>query len=213
MITPMQLRAVFTKCRNPGIWCRAIGNVVEEFDITTDARLAMFLAQTGYESSQFNILRELMSYQTVAKLRAVFPREFPDDDAALRYVLNPTGLANFLYANKNGNGDVASGDGFKYRGGGLIQLTGRGNYRAVGEALGLDLETRPKQIEQEPIAARTAGFFWKQNDLNAAADAGDFDYTTRRVNGAAMEGAAERKELWLKLVQQLGVKVPVAAAA
>jgi putative chitinase len=212
MIIPAQLKAVFTACRNPGVWCRAFAQVLPEFDITTDTRLAMFLAQCGYESSSFNVLRELMSYQTVAKLRAAFPHEFPTDAAALPYVLNPTGLANYVYANRNGNGDVASGDGFMYRGGGLIQLTGRANYQGVGEALGLDLVGRPKQILLEPIAARTAGFFWKQNDLNAAADAGDFDYTTRRINGAGMRGADERKALWQKLVVTMNVPTPVQAA-
>lgn len=212
MITPMQLRAVFPTCRNPGIWCRAIGQVVDEFELDQPQRLAMWLAQCGFESESFNVVREAMSYRTVAQLRAVYPREFPTDDAALRYVMNPAGLANFVYAGKDGNGDVASGDGFKYRGGGLIQLTGRGNYKAVGEGLGLDLEQRPLQIIGEAVAARTAGFFWKQNDLNAAADAGNFDYTTRRVNGSAMRGAAERKALWQKLKVVMGAPTPVQVA-
>jgi len=202
MITPMQLKAVFPACRNPGLWCRTFDKVVDEFDLRPPHRLAMWLAQCGYESSSFNVLREVLSYRTVAQLRAVFPREFPTDDLAQRFIMNPTGLGNYIYAGKNGNGDVGSGDGFRYRGGGLLELTGRANYRAVGEMLGLDLEQRPLQIQQELIAARTAGFFWKQNDLNAAADAGDFDYTTRRVNGAAMRGAEERKALWQKSVAQ-----------
>jgi putative chitinase len=202
MITAMQLKAVFPACRNPGLWCRVFDQVVDEFELRPPQRLAMWLAQCGHESASFNVLRELTSYRTVAQLRAVFPHEFPTDEAALPYVLNPQGLPNFIYAGKLGNGDVASGDGFRYRGGGLIQLTGRANYKAVGDALSIDLEQRPLQIQQEPIAARTAGFFWKQNDLNAAADAGDFDYTTRRVNGSAMQGAAERKALWQKLVAQ-----------
>lgn len=209
----MQLKAVFPYCRNPGVWCRTFGQVVAEFEITTDARLAMWLAQCGYESSSFNVVREQLSYRTVAQLRAVFPEELQTDDAAQRYVMNPQGLANFIYAGKNGNGDVASGDGFKYRGGGLIQLTGKANYEGVGKALGLDLLVRPNQIQIETVAARTAGFFWKQNDLNAAADAGDFDYTTRRVNGSAMRGADERKALWVKLVDQLGMPTPAVAAA
>lgn len=203
MITPMQLKAVFPACRNPGVWCRTFDQVVDEFDLRATNRLCMWLAQCGFESSSFNTLREILSYSTVARLRAVFPHEFTTDDAAQRYVMNPSGLGNFIYANKNGNGDAASGDGFKYRGGGLIQLTGRGNYDAVGKALGRDLINRPGDIIIETIAARTAGFFWKQNDLNAAADAGDFDYTTRRINGSAMSGAAERKALWQKLVLQM----------
>jgi putative chitinase len=200
MITPLQLRAVFPTCRNPGVWCRAFDRMVDEFELRPPNRLAMWLAQCGFESMDFNVLRELMSYRTVAQLRAVFPHEFPTDESAVPYVLNPAALANFVYAGKNGN--TEPGDGMMYRGGGLIQLTGRGNYKDVGDALGIDLVARPKQITLEPIAARTAGFFWKQNDLNAAADEGDFDYTTRKVNGSAMRGAAERKVLWQKLVAQ-----------
>lgn len=206
MITPMQLKAVFPFCRNPGVWCRTFEQIADEFDLRPDNRLAMWLAQCGFESESFNVLREIMSYRTTAQLRAVYPHEFPTDDAAQRYIMNPNGLANYVYAGKNGNGDLASNDGFKYRGGGLIELTGRGNYKAVGEALGIDLEARPNQIIVEPIAARTAGFFWKQNDLNAAADEGDFDYTTRRVNGAAMRDADKRKDLWHKLRNVLGVQ-------
>lgn len=162
----------------------------------------MWLAQCGHESASFNILRERTSYRTVAALRAAFPKEFPSDAAALPYVINPIPLANYVYANRFGNGDVASGDGFRFRAGGLIGLTFRDNYRQVGEHLGLDLETRPMQIESQTVAARTAAFFWKQNDLNAAADAGDFDFTTRKVNGSAMLGAADRKALWQKLTAQ-----------
>ncbi len=202
MITPQQLHAVFPYCQNPGNWCRTFDQIADEFELRPPQRLAMWLAQCGWESSSFNILRERLSYRTTAQLRAVYPREFPTEASAMPYVLNPQGLANFVYANRNGNGDQASGDGFRFRGGGLIELTGRANYKQVGDALGLDLETRPAQIELPNIAARTAGFFWKQNDLNAAADQGDFDYTTRRVNGAAMEAAKERRALWQKLVAQ-----------
>lgn len=202
MITPAQLHTVFPYCRNPGVWVRAFLQVLPAYGVDQPQRLEMFVAQCGYESESFNVLRENLSYRTVAQLRAVFPREFPTDDAAQRYVMNPNGLGNFLYAGKNGNGDVASNDGFRYRGGGLIQLTGRGNYKAAGEALGLQLEIRPGMIILEPIAVKTAAFFWKQNDLNAAADAGDFDYTTRRINGSAMRGADERRALWVKAKAQ-----------
>lgn len=203
MISPVQLKKVFPAVRNPGVWCRVFNQVVDEFDLRPVNRLAMWLAQCGYESMSFNVLRERLSYQTVAKLRAVFGHRFPDDESARKYVLNPQGLGNFIYANRLGNGDVTSGDGFMYRGGGLIMLTGRDNYKQVGDALALDLIGRPKQLETEIIAARTAGFFWKQNDLNAAADEGDFDYTTRKINGAAMLGAADRKAFWRQLIDIL----------
>lgn len=213
MITPMQLRAVFPTCRNPGVWCRAFGLSLPGTGIDeTPRRLAMFLAQCGYESESFNVLRELTSYRTVAQLRAVFPREFPTDDAAQKYIMNPSGLANFIYANKLGNGPVESGDGFKYRGGGLLQITGRANYEAVGKAIGRDLILRPNDVIIEAVAVQTSAYFWNLKGLNEAADAGDFDHTTLRINGAAMEGAAERRELYQKLMVQLGAPTALETA-
>lgn len=213
MITPMQLRAVFPTCRNPGIWCRAFGLSLSGTGIDeTPTRLAMFLAQCGYESESFNVLRELMSYSTVAKVRAVFPRELPTDDIAQRYVMNPSGLANFVYANRDGNGDVASGDGFKFRGGGLLQITGKANYDAVGKAIGRDFILRPNDIIIEAVAVQTSAYFWNLKDLNAAADAGGFDHTTRAINGTAMEGNVERRKLWVALEVQLGAPTAQAAA-
>lgn len=202
MISPIQLKAVFSRCRNPTVWTRVFNKILPAFGLDKPNRLCMFLAQTGYESEDFNVLRENLAYRTTEHLRDAFPHEFPTDESALKYVANPVGLANFLYANKNGNGELSTGDGWKYRGGGLIQLTGRGNYAAVGKALMLDLEVRPSQIILEDIACKTAAFFWTQNDLNAAADAGDFDHTTRRINGSAMLGADARKALWERLKAQ-----------
>lgn len=215
MITPMQLRAVFPACRNPGVWCRAFNLSLAGTGIDEPIRLAMFLAQCGYESQSFNVVREVLSYSTVARLREVFPRELPTDDIAQRYVMNPQGLANFVYANRNGNGDVSSGDGFKFRGGGLLQLTGRGNYEAVGKAIGRDFVLRTNDIIIEAVAVQTSAYFWNLKDLNAAADAGDFDYTTLAINGRAEQGAAARKQLWQKLIVQLGTQPAsvVAAAA
>lgn len=212
MITPLQLKAVFPATRNPGVWCRVFDRMADEFDLRPYNRLAMFLAQCGYESTSFNVLRERMSYQTVEKLMAVFGKHFPTVESALPYVLNPAGLANYVYANRLGNGDPGSGDGQMYRGGGLIQLTGRANYKAVGDAIGVDLIMRPKQIETEPVAARSAGYFWKMHDLNAAADEGDFDYTTKKINGQAMLGHVDRKILWEKLLKVLNAPSAQAVA-
>lgn len=211
-LSPQMLHTVFPAMRNVGTWAQTLDRMVDEFELRPPQRLAMFIAQCGFESSSFNQLRELMSYRTPPAIRAVYPHEFKTDAEAVPYVLNPQGLANFVYANKNGNGDVASGDGFKFRGGGLIELTGRANYKAVGDALALDLIGRTMLIEQPAIAARTAGFFWKQNDLNAAADAGDFDYTTRKINGSAMHAAAERKALWMTLKSVMGTPDPLSVA-
>lgn len=215
MITPAQLRAAQAAAkqpltRNPGVWCRAFGQMADEFDLQPPQRLAMWLAQCSFESSGFNTLRELLSYRTVDQLRATFPREFPTDDAAQRYVMSPNGLGNFIYANRLGNGDVASNDGFKYRGGGLIQITGKANYDAAGKAIGRDLVQRPNDIIIEIVAARTAGYYWTLKDLNAAADAGDFDHTTRAINGTAMKGADERRKLWQAFAAQLGAEAVAA---
>jgi putative chitinase len=212
MITPAQLNTVFPACRNPGTWVRTLDQMLDEFALRPPQRLAMFLAQTGFESESFNVMRELLSYRTPELIQSVWPREFPTVESAKPYVLNPMGLANHVYANRNGNGQESTGDGFKYRGGGLIELTGRANYKGVGAALSIDLEQRPVQIEQPLIAARTAGFFWKQNDLNAAADAGDFDYTTRKINGAAMHAAADRRALWEKLKLVMNAPTPLQVA-
>lgn len=213
IITPMQLRAVFTTCRNPGVWCRALNQTLNGTGIDEKAqRLAMFVAQCGYESESFNVLREQLSYRTVAQLRAVFPREFTMDDLAQRYIMNPTGLGNFIYANKLGNGDVASGDGFKYRGGGLLQLTGKANYEGVGKVIGRDLVLRPNDIIIEAVAVQTSAYYWNLKDLNAAADEGDVDHATRAINGAAMEGAKDRKALYEKLLIQLSSPTAQAVA-
>lgn len=213
IITPMQLRTVFPTCRNPGVWCRAINQGLPGTGIDqTPQRFAAFIAQCGHESQSFNVMRELLSYTTVGRLRAVFPKELPTDDIAQRYVMNPQGLANFVYANRNGNGDVSSGDGFKFRGGGLIQLTGRANYEAVGKAIGRDFVLRTNDIIIEAVALQTSAYFWNLKDLNAAADAGDFDHITRAINGSAMQGAAARKAFYLKLLTQLGTPTPLEAA-
>lgn len=216
IITPMQLKAAFSACRNPGVWCRAInqglvGTGIDE----TPQRLAMFLAQCGHESSSFNVLRELTSYRTVAQLRAVFPRECPTDEIAQRYIMNPTGLANYVYANRLGNGGPETGDGFKYRGGGLLQITGKANYEEVGKAIGRDFMLRPNDIIIEAVAVQTSAYFWNLKDLNAAADEGDFDYTTRVINGPAMEGNEDRKKLYDALLKQFGAltALEVAVAA
>lgn len=203
MITPQQLKNVFPACMQCGPWVRIFNMMVDEFDLRPPHRLAMWLAQCGYESESFKRLREDMSY-SAGELVATWPHVFVNRNSELsqKYQRNPAGLANFIYANKNGNGGPETGDGLKYRGGGLIQLTGKANYTQIGKALNLRLDAAPILIEQPLNAARTAGYFWKLHDLNAAADEGDFEYTTLKINGPAKEGASERRALWEALVKQ-----------
>lgn len=159
----------------------------------------MWVAQCGFESSSFNTLRENLSYRA-DQLQKVWPHYFPDDATAQRFALRPIDLGNYVYASRLGNGDFASGDGYTYRGGGLIELTGRSSYKSIGEYLGLALEARPALIEQPANAARTAGLFWQMNELNQIADTGDIAKATKVINGAET-GFDQRKALWTKLNQ------------
>ena len=211
MITPIQLKKLFPACRDPNAWVRQFTIELPAFGITdNNARLAAWLAQCGYESQSFNTIRESGSYGRVSKnaagatvydlytekrLMAIWPHKFPTPESTQAYIQKPEGLMNYVYANILGNGDTNTRDGTIYRGGGLIQITGRSNYREVGNALGLNLESMPKMIEQPAIAVRTSGYFWKIHDLNTAADAGDFAHITKKINGA-LTGEAEREAYW-----------------
>lgn len=201
MITPLQLKAVFPKIHDPNAWVRIFTMELPAFEIDTVPRVAAWVAQCGYESENFNKVRESGSY-TAKRLMEVWPSVFKTLADAKPYEYNPEGLLNFIYANRLGNGPSNSRDGTIYRGGGLIQITGRANYREVGNALGLRLEAMPKLIEQPNVMARTAGYFWKIHDLNAAADEGDFDYITKKINGG-MTGAADRKDAYDRALAQL----------
>lgn len=202
MITAAQLHAVFPSCRDPSLWVSLFQPVFSEFDINTNARQLMWVAQCGFESSSFNVLRENLSYRA-DQLKKVWPSYFADDATAQRFALRPTDLGNYVYASRMGNGDYASGDGFIYRGGGLIELTGRANYKSIGEYLDIPLEARPTLIEQPPTAARTAGFFWQLHGLNEIADTGDIAHATKVINGGST-GLDQRTALWIRL-QSLSV--------
>ena len=188
---------MFPSCRDPSLWASLMQPVFDEFEINTPNRQTMWVAQCGFESSSFNTLRENLSYGP-DQLQKVWPRYFPDEATAQRFARQPVALGNYVYANRLGNGDYASGDGYTYRGGGLIELTGRANYRTIGGLLNLPLEARPALIEQPATAARSAGLFWHMHGLNDIADTGNIDQATKVINGG-QNGADQRKALWLKL--------------
>lgn len=175
---------------------------MDKFEINTPARIACFLAQTGHESGQFNTLSESLYYKTAARLVAVWPKRFPNEASAAPYVANQEKLANFVYANRMGNGAVESGDGFRYRGRGLIQITGRSNYADVGRALGIDLINDPDLLLTPNWAAMSAAYFWQGHGLNALADnetntddIEDFTAITKKINGGTA-GLKERFALF-----------------
>jgi putative chitinase len=174
-------------------WIAPMNTAMERFDVNTPKRHAAFLAQVMYESAAFTALEENLNY-SASRLRAIFPTHFTAAEAQ-QYQHNPAAIANRVYANRYGNGDEASGDGWTFRGRGLIQITFRDNYRACGGGLGISLETGPDALTQPDNAALSAAWYWKSHGCNELADAGDFVRITRAINGGT-NGLAQRTALY-----------------
>lgn len=168
-------------------WSDALNDAMVKYDITTPQRQAGFLANCAHESQGFRRVSENLNY-SVDGLRRVFPRYF-DESLAQHYARKPEAIANHVYAHRLGNGDERSGDGWKYRGRGLIQLTGRSNYRAYSPKA----EANPDLLLEPFYAADSAGWFWHKNDLNTLADRGDVTALCRRINGG-LNGLVEREK-------------------
>jgi putative chitinase len=165
-------------------------------------RIAAFLAQTGHESGGFRLISENLNYSANG-LMTVFPKYFPNIELATQYARKPEKIANRVYANRMKNGDEASGDGWKFRGRGLIQLTGRDNYTRLAEALQMTLDETVAYLETRPGATVGAGWFWGTNNLNTYCDNSDFVGLTKRINGGT-HGLADRQahyDLALSLLQ------------
>lgn len=168
----------------------------ERFEINTPSRVAMFLAQASHESAGFASLEESLYYRDPLRIVKVWPSKFTGYADAARFVKKPEALANHVYAHRNGNGDEASGDGWKYRGRGLFQLTGRHNYAAAGEGVGAPYVDTPDLVTLPLHAALSAGWYWASRGLNDMADAKDVVGVTRAINGKALLGLDERRELF-----------------
>lgn len=181
-------------------WVTALNQAMIRFDITTPERQAGFLSQIGHESALLTSVVENLNYGTAALLR-VFPKYF-DKAAANAYQRNPEKIANLVYANRMGNGDEASGDGFRFRGRGLIQITGRDNYQSCGAALDQPLTDAPDTLATPPMAALSAAWFWHSHGLNALADTKDVIAMSKRINGGTV-GLAEREQLYAKATDAL----------
>lgn len=166
---------------------------MEEFSIDTPERAAMFLAHCAHESAHFTRLEENLNY-SAERLLAVFPRYFTPDEAQV-YAHRLSAIASRVYANRMGNGDEASADGWHFRGRGIIQITGRRNYLNCGVAIGVDLVENHDLLLEPELACRSAGWFWHVNGLNQCADTGDIAMATLRINGGT-NGLQERRRLW-----------------
>ena len=172
----------------------ALGAACARFQINTPARVAAFVAQCRVESAGFTQLEEGLFYTTPERVRQVFPSRVPSMAAAAGLVRRPQALANRVYADRLGNGDEASGDGWRYRGRGLKQLTGRANYAAAAVGLGRPYVEQPELVALPDDACLTAAWYWHAAECNVLADSGQWDAITRAVNGPGMLQAAVRAQ-------------------
>ena len=178
----------------------ALAAAMEEFGIDTPQRIAMFLAQCAHESAYFGTTRENLNYSADG-LKKIFPKYFRDRDAQ-EYHRQPQKIANVVYSGRMGNGDEASGDGWRFCGRGYIQLTGRSNYTACAHALNVDIINHPEYLESPEGAARSAAWFWQKNGLNKFADDGDIKGATKRINGGFI-GLEDRTEIYEEVLESL----------
>ena len=173
-------------------WTDALNKILPDYGIDTPQRVAAFVAQAAHESGNFTALHENLNYRAVT-LRKVFPKYFPTDEMAAQYAQQPERIANRVYANRMGNGPEESGDGFRYCGRGLIQLTGQQNYQNFADSIETPLEQIPDFLQTFEGAVQSACWFWENNNLNQYADTDDILTMTKRINGGTI-GLEDRKK-------------------
>lgn len=187
-LTLVQLKQIIP--RNPYIdyWYSALQKLLPEYSIDTPQRVAAFLAQCAHESAGFMVLKENLNYRWES-LRKIFPKYFPDDTTAKYYASLPNkqeAIANKIYANRMGNGDEQSGDGYRYCGRGLIQLTGKDNYSWFAASIDISVEEASEYLETFEGATQSACWFWETSNLNSWADVGDIIMLTKKINGGTL---------------------------
>src|SRR6185312_1804383 len=193
MITAETLRKFAPKIKDPEIHAGALEDARQTSSVTTPRRLCHFMGQIFVETGGFARMEENLNYRDPQRLDALFSAVRGIDDARALIRLGAEAIANRVYANRLGNGNEASGDGWRYRGSGYKQLTGRSNYREIGELVGLDLEGNP-ELAREPKAAAGIGFaFWDARNCSPLADRGDVEGVTAKINGPAKLALADRR--------------------
>lgn len=198
-----QFKKCFPACKDSQTWFNALQVVLPQANITTKNQVHCFLAQCGHESGEFNVLRENFNYSADGLVK-IFPKYFTPTTAA-QYARQPAKIANKVYANRMGNGPEESGDGFKYRGVGLIQVTGKDNITRCSKALYNDLRLvdSPEILLGKEEAVKSACWFWTANNLNTYADKLDIVTLTKKINGGQI-GLEARKTL-LNKIQTIAV--------
>jgi putative chitinase len=185
-----------------GKWFEPLSETFEKYQINTPKRQAAFLGQCMHESAGFKTLEENLNYSAKA-LMNTWPSRFPNEEVANQYARQPEKIANKVYGGRMGNDVESSGEGWKYRGRGIKQLTGKENYERCGSGLGVDLVSDPDLLLDPKYAALSAGWFWNKHNLNDLADKGDIETMTRRINGGLI-GLDARKTAVAKVESILG---------
>lgn len=201
-LTIAQLKQMVTGMPYADHWHSALTQLLPDYEINTPKRIAAFIAQCAHESGGFRFLSENLNYKAESLMK-VFPKYFHDMDTARAYAKKPEKIANKIYANRMGNGDEASGDGFRYRGRGLIQLTGKDNYTWFAASLEISPEEAAEYMQTFEGAAQSACWFWETNNLNREADAGDILKMTKKINGGTI-GLEDRKKHYEHALHILG---------
>jgi putative chitinase len=166
-------------------WVDPLNETFAKFGINTPKQQAAFIGQCAHECGNFRLLEENLNYKAATLMR-LWPRRFPTLEIANAYAGNPKKIANSVYANRMGNRDESSGDGYRFRGRGCIQTTGHANYFHAGQALGVDFVMKPELVATPKYAALTAGFYWSTHNLNALSEAGDDVACCKRINGGTI---------------------------
>ena len=192
--------------KNPYLdyWYDALYQILPEYNINTPERVAAFIAQCAHESGNFRFLQENLNYKAES-LTKTFKKYFPTLESAQPYAKKPQMIANKVYANRMGNGDEASGDGFRYLGRGLIQLTGKNNYTFFAASVGIEnMDECVEYLGTFEGAVQSACFFWENSNLNQWADKGDILTLTKRINGGTI-GLEDRIKHYNHALHVLGI--------
>ena len=180
-MTPEQCRKLHIEEK----WAEPLNEVFSRFNISTPRQQAAFIGQLSHECGNFKVLKENLNYRA-ATLMKLWPKRFPTLEVANQYAGQPSRIANMVYANRMGNRDESSGDGFRFSGKGCIQLTGHANYFHASKALGVDFVMQPELVATPKYAALTAGWFWSTHDCNRLAANADWIGLTKKINGGVI---------------------------
>lgn len=199
MITAKQLKNILNRATDADIekYLLWFNTFFVRYEINTPERKAAFLAQIGHESNYLKCVEENLNY-SASGLRQMFGKYFPTDEAVAQYAKKPEQIANIVYANRMGNGGIETGDGWQFRGRGLLQLTGRDNYTQMSKCMGVDILIHPKKLTIPEYAVQSACIWWQMKGLNELSDTVTdeaFKQITRIINGG-VNGLSDRIELW-----------------